>query len=139
METLLHKKENPQDVNIMDKILLLFLILLSSCVTRKSLSIVNKQGSYKLKWDTAHYPTSDSSKIFGTIYDFDYSKALSGSTIQIGQRKFSGDINGNYVINLPPGKYTIWSKAVHYKHLKTKRLKLAKQDSVRIDFYMKPI
>lgn len=81
---------------------------------------------------------SDSAIIKGTVFEMTTKENIQVSDIWIGDIRYPCDTNGNFRIDLQPGKYNLLARGFSYKSYHY-NLKIKKGEIINLLFYLVPV
>lgn len=112
-------------------ILILLLITAIGCTSQQGLYTVNKHRSKN--------STNADPVIYGSLFEYGtkYSAMVSAVALNHQMKPRFDSKSGLYMFSTKPGKHKFNGMAIGYYPTTTKKIKVTKGDSVRIDFYLK--
>ena len=118
-------------------IFLLNVILVVACSSNKKL-IPSINGYYRIKFYKS--PSTNRTIIFGNIYEYKTNQPLPLSVGKVNDYfRHNADIKGKYKFTVMPDNLIFTGAAYPYKFAETNSINVHKGDSIRIDFYLKPV
>ena len=118
-------------------LVLLNMILFVNCSSNKKL-IPSINGYYTIKF----YKSSSTNRtvILGNIYEYKTNLPLPLSVVKVNDYfRHNADIKGKYKFTVLPDNLIFTGTAYPYKYAETNSIDVHKGDSIRIDFYLKPV
>ena len=91
-----------------------------------------------IKYDGANISVIGNGKISGKIVD-EFGNPVVGAEINVGGKNTVTDNNGDFVVDLPAGTYTLNVKASKYNSLRVEKLPVANNETNTVSFAMKSI